>query len=100
SLLILPRSSATGPLFCADCLCHSFDGQPFSLTVESAPRSLIAEIHPVSERASLRTITIKWDPHSETSEQDCIRHSVKFRATSEYETRLLTLNVQCRHGGL
>lgn len=61
SSLLLPRVSADGLIYTANCIVRSTDGQALTAVVEQAPPGLTAEALP-GEAASLRRIRVRWDP--------------------------------------
>jgi hypothetical protein len=62
SQIVLPRASASGLVYHAQCLCKNRLGDPLSLTVEAASEGLAASITPVADTPAVSAVRIEWDP--------------------------------------
>lgn len=91
--IVLPRSSKSGDVYFADCLCRNPFGEPLTLTLESAPPGLSVRISFAENNPSVKLVRIGWDPHLSRPG----RTSVRFRARVEVRDTLLEIPVEC-HG--
>jgi hypothetical protein len=88
SLVILPRSSASGPIYTVTCICLSTLGQPLTVSADSLPAGITAEfLEGGSTKA--RRVRITWDPTRGKPHPAGRRESLRFRARAgDYETVL------------
>lgn len=79
SLIVLPRTSRNGPVYSATCVCRGITGKPLTLTVDSLPKGISAEIQS-DAAAEERMVKIAWDPKLGEADVRGKRQTLRFRA--------------------
>jgi len=92
ALLVLPRKSTAGPVYSANSICRSTRGEPLTLTVESAPLGLTAEVLGDGEPA-VRVVRITCDPRKATTSAGADRQRIRLRAKAGKDEQVLELVV-------
>lgn len=98
SSFVLPRAAGDGPMYSGTSLCRSTDGQPLSLTAESVPEGLTAQIVAGAPGASSRIVHIAWDPRSGSGPADGRPLILRFKATAGGRETILEIPVTIRGG--
>jgi hypothetical protein len=90
--LALPRASKDGPIYHANAVCRCGLGKPFTLTPETLPPGLRAEVASGRD-PGIQSVRIVWDPQiwKPSAERTC--QPVRFRAKAEGLERPLELQV-------
>ncbi len=95
SLLVLPRASSGGPVYSGKCICRSTQGKPLTLSVDSVPPGLTADI--LAEGAEgVRVVRVTWDPHRGKPPVDGQRQLIRLRAKAGEDEAVLELSVLLR----
>jgi hypothetical protein len=94
--LVLPRSSETGPVFEAACVCRSAGGRPFTLEVDSAPRGLAVKVTGAALDGPARVVHVAWDREGGRDLAGSGPHVVRLRATVDGQVSQFDLPVVCR----
>jgi hypothetical protein len=92
SSIVLPRKSADGLVYSAECICRSTRGEPLSLVVDSIPACLKAEILSEGD-AALRVVRITWNPRSKMAPAAGERQRICFRAEAGENHSLVNVDV-------
>jgi hypothetical protein len=93
--LVLPRMSSNGLLYSVDCLCRSNKGDPLTVTLDSAPQGIAAELSAVVGNPALQKVRVTWDSSSGDKVSGEAR-SVRLRASVGGRETCLEIRVYCR----
>jgi hypothetical protein len=93
SSIVLPRKAASGPLWHADCLCWSNNGQSLTLAVESLIPGLTVQF--VNEgKGDCKTVRITWDSQQSKGIVQGTKFIVRIHAKAGTCERVLELIVR------
>lgn len=79
SLIVLPRYTSSGPVYKATCLCRSITGKPVTLTVDSLPSGVTAQVLSMVAVGE-STVQISFDPRMGKEQKRGQRQVIRFRA--------------------
>ncbi len=92
--LTLPRSSGTGPVYYAQCVCRCAKGEAVVLRPSSVPAGLRVDISDAVEVAGTRVVRVEWDPSQDVPGAASSRQ-VRLEAEVEGRTVELVILVEC-----
>jgi hypothetical protein len=95
SMLVLPRTSTTGPLYDATCLCRSTNGDPLVLSVDSVPDGLKVEVLD-NGSPQVRMVRVICDPRQGGTPAGGQTRTVRLRAKAGKTETVLALRVLVR----
>jgi hypothetical protein len=99
SELVLPRASASGPVYFGKCICRTFTGKPLTLSVDAAPRDISVKTSVAPWVPGSSVIQIEWKPQSHNGQEALCHKVLRFRARVGDEETTFSITVTCRRAG-
>jgi hypothetical protein len=90
--LLLPRSSSTGPLYTAKCMCRSTSGERLDVSLEGVPAPLTVDVWD-GNNATSKTLCVTLHPERASAVTKGENLQIRIRATAGQDEAVLELPV-------
>lgn len=95
SILALPRSSSSGPVYFGQCVCRSSARKPFALNIDSVAEGLLVRVDDAESSASEKVVRIEWEPGHDKIGKSVRRRKVQLTAHFDEEAVPIEIPIIC-----